>query len=186
MDRIKVEKFLLGEVPLASVDAARPPMVHDFEKLLLRIDDGGVRPDGLPYSAWGADISAGATTLSEVDVWIRRGPAFPLLSINSFFAWIPKGKEKQDIVKCTRSAGKVRPIGLKNTSSKTIAAVTARRAESAFELHSSQRGFRRGHNIGNNIIDLDAAARIGYMRNLLGAVILCDVATAFLRCFTNS
>eukprot|EP00959_Pyramimonas_sp_CCMP1952_P208299 4357321-Pyramimonas_sp.AAC.1 len=65
-----------------------------------------------------------------------------------------------------RSAQDTRPLGLKSTSNKVVAATLNRRITPAIQRVASvvQRGFVAKRNFVNNIVDLDSAARLAAVR----------------------
>ena len=76
--------------------------------------------------------------------------------------FILKGEEEIDDREIIRSPESTRPIGMKNKDNTTISAVTnnSLKFDIARDACSTQRGFLPGRNFVNNIVDLDAVARI--------------------------
>ena len=72
-----------------------------------------------------------------------------------------KGEEELDVKEVIRSPESTRPLGLKNSDNKTIAAVTnySIKFEIARDACSLQRGFLASRNFVNNIVELDAISR---------------------------
>lgn len=85
----------------------------------------------------------------------------PLDFNDTLMTFIPKGEEELDEKEVVRSPESTRPLGLKNSDNKLIAAVTngsLKRGVSGGACEV-QRGFIQGRNFVNNIIELDAWSR---------------------------
>ena len=129
-------------------------------KSLRRAKNSAPGPDGLPYAAWLACGDSGASTLHGIllDVCDGRIPATPFNDTNIVF--LPKSD-----VCCPggliAAPGATRPLGLKNTDNKAIAATLASALASAISATASlvQQGFVRGRRFTDNIIEVDWAAR---------------------------
>ena len=76
--------------------------------------------------------------------------------------FIHKGEEEQDDHEIIRAPESTRPLGIKNKDNTTVAAVTNNclKFDVARDACSAQRGFLPGRNFVDNIVDLDAYARI--------------------------
>ena len=83
--------------------------------------------------------------------------------INSLGIFLPKGTADDDIINSVkRSAANTRPLGLKNTDNKAIAAAVNHAIANAITKWADpqQNGFICGRQGLNNIIDIDARPRI--------------------------
>jgi len=80
-----------------------------------------------------------------------------------------KGELEEDQVEVIRDPSATRPLGLKNSDNKIVTGVTIEKYRSDMQAstHSTQRGFVPGRQLSRNVLDLDAAARIGGMRAIL-------------------
>jgi hypothetical protein len=103
---------------------------------------------------------------------------------------LPKGELAEDEVEIIRDGECTRPLGLKNTDNKVIvsATISTFRKDMRRSTHASQRGFVPGRLLVQNVLDLDAAARIQGMKaairhggksDRLAALALWDYAAAF-------
>eukprot|EP00959_Pyramimonas_sp_CCMP1952_P169169 3534130-Pyramimonas_sp.AAC.1 len=73
-------------------------------------------------------------------------------------AFLPKGDEPSDLVDCTRSPECTRPLTLKNSDSKGVAAAVNLYLAGvvARDTHGVQKGFVAGRKFGEHIVALDA------------------------------
>jgi hypothetical protein len=94
-----------------------------------------------------------------------------------------KGDEDLDHTEILRSPSDTRPLGLNNTDNKTIAACTNRPLKVPIRdgANKLQNGFIAGRNFLDNIVKLDAAARVYSMNpdSLLPVLALFDFGAAF-------
>jgi hypothetical protein len=114
------------------------------------------------YAAWNDKSMFGARTLYLLFLDMCCGKAPPLSFNDSSIAFAIKDDKPEDPVDTIRAAKDLRPIGLKNTDNKIIAgvingAIAGPFASAAVRI---QRGFVRGRQIIDNVVELDAAARI--------------------------
>ena len=117
-------------------------------------------PDGLPYASWLACGDLGATTLHGIllDACNGRVPASSFNDTSIVF--LPKTD-----VSCPggliAAPGAMRPLGLKNTDNKALAATLASTIARAIRRAASpvQQGFVQGRRLTDNIIEIDWAAR---------------------------
>ena len=120
-------------------------------------------PDGIPYAAWLASGSYGAAALHLAMRVMMNGTRHPLGFNNSLGIFLPKGAADDDtLCSVKRTAENTRPLGLKNTDNKTIAAAINYTISGAIThwVDSQQNGFICGRQGLNNIIDIAARARI--------------------------
>ena len=80
----------------------------------------------------------------------------------SKICFAPKGDTPADSIEVLRAEADCRPLSLKNTDNKIITGVIVERFRAFSETHTHkyQRGFVPKRNFLNNVVDLDAAARI--------------------------
>ena len=101
------------------------------------------------------------------------------------FVFAPKGTQDGDEIQVTRAAGDVRPLTLKNSSNKLVAAAAAASVRQVLVLKAAptQRGFVPGRQLGMNILDIDTEARItglrGRAESRMPLLLLFDYAQAF-------
>ena len=146
-------------IDLKGIDLVLPSS-ECIQKFLRRAKNSAPGPDGLPYAAWLACGDSGASTLHGIllDVCDGRIPATSFNDTNIVF--LPKSD-----VCCPggliAAPGATRPLGLKNTDNKAIAATLASALASAISATASpvQQGFVRGRRFTDNIIEVDWAAR---------------------------
>ena len=119
-------------------------------------------PDGLPYAAWAHSGPAAGDTLQGLyfELAAERHPCFGFN--DSVTVFIPKGESDNDLELLARHPGETRPLGLKNSDNKTIAATINHSLKPLINDNACklQRGFIAGRNFLNNIVDLDSFARI--------------------------
>ena len=96
----------------------------------------------------------------------------------------PKGIEDGDAEEVQRAAEDTRPLNLKNTDNKTLAGVTNETLKKPIAKSApvSQRGFVKGRQGLDNVVDIDTRARILDMQangDNVPAIMLYDYAAAF-------
>lgn len=141
----------------------RMPSSQDVQGVIERAPRTAPGPDGLPYQLWAAEAAASARTLHSVMCALASGAPAPPGFNDAWLCMLPKGREAGDASgAASRKVKALRPLSLKNTDSKTIAAATARsmRATVASEAHPAQRGFVCGRQLTANIVEMDAYARL--------------------------
>eukprot|EP00973_Karenia_brevis_P010093 1366513-Karenia_brevis.AAC.1 len=98
----------------------RPPELRDYARTLETVDDSGVGPDGIPYSAWHAAGQEGVVTLSGVSGQMMSGfgagPDFNELDT----VFLAKDQIQWHLGGVVCSGERTRPIGCKNSDDKTI------------------------------------------------------------------
>ena len=139
-------------------------------------------PDGLSYSHWGCTLFTSSITLLHLLQFLCDSGCPPAGFNESLMLFIPKAvlSDEHFIV---RKPSQTRPISLKNTDNKLIAATvnltfTRLLTERA---HISQQGFLPGRHFEGNIVVADAVARaISISRPSLSACMIShDLGTAF-------
>ena len=136
--------------------------IVSFLSFLCSVCDSAPGPDGLPYAAWRAVGFAGAESLFLLYIYFTAGNLPPPSFNSSSFVFPPKGSSPSDRTEVIRSSRDTRPISLKNSDNKTIAAVQNKALCKVLSegLCSVQRGFIRGRNFMQNLVDLDVVGRV--------------------------
>lgn len=162
-----------------------PPDAECMQRQLQRSRRTAPGPDGVPYAMWKAAGLGGARTLCMLLAAFADGEEPPADFNAAWLALLPKGAEDEDSEEnMVRTAGNLRPLLLKNTDSKAIAAALARgmRKLQAAHVHATQRGFIAGREMSRNVLELDTYARAMHSTipgGDLPVLLLCDMATAF-------
>ena len=90
--------------------------------------DNAIGPDGNPNSAWLATGEEGVTSLSQAGDALAGGVKPPLWFYQSILLFAPNGEETEDTIReCIRNASNTRPLAMKNTDNKIVAAVANRK-----------------------------------------------------------
>ena len=150
--------------PFFNFENLELPDQGKLEDAIRRTKDSATGPDGVPYSAYKANVELSAKILhnSMSDLQLD-DPQSDLASFNSQLVWMaPKGASAEDGKVVLRTPNNLRTIFGSNADSKIISGATA------YELveptlcvtPSSQRGFCRGRQLGVNIVDIDAFVRV--------------------------
>jgi hypothetical protein len=162
-----------------------PPSSRTFVRLLHKTMDSAPGIDGLPYSAWAANPIQSAMTLHPLAGEMLCCRIAPPLSFNVVLgAFLPKGEEGE--VLGARHAEATRPLGMRNTDSKIVAGAynSCIRHDISSCACSIQKGFLADRQYGENVIDLDAHARICSIKRLpLSALVGYDMCAAFASLF---
>jgi hypothetical protein len=164
-----------------------PPSSRTFVRLLQNSVDSAPGIDGLPYSAWAANPNLSAMTLHPLAGEILCCRIAPPLAFNVVLgAFLPKGEEGE--VLGARPPEATRPLGMRNTDSKIVAGAfnSCIRHDISSCACSIQKGFLAGRQYGENVIDLDAHARICSIKRLpLSAMVGYDMCAAFASLFQH-
>ena len=141
-------------------------------------------PDGLRDAAWGQAPPRVLALLDRVRLEVQDDAYAPSEFCVAIGVYPPKGKREEDHVDVVRKAAETRPLSLKNSDNKIICGTinwTVRSAISS-RLCSIQRGFKRGAQLIENILDVDTSARISGLpahQHLTPLLILFDFLAAF-------
>ena len=116
-------------------------------------------PDGLPYAAWAEAGLDAVVTLREVLRASSRGDTYSDLN-DQLAVFVPKDTE--DAAPGVREACDTRPLSLNNADVKTVTAVANGPLKRALPSWAAeeQRGFIRGRNFLDNVVDVDSSMRI--------------------------
>ena len=164
--RINLEKahqFAKANITPMHLAEAKLPKQSTMLSFLKRAKASAPGPDGIPYAAWLASGSFGTAALYLAMRMMMDGGKPPPGFNNSIGIFLPKGTADDDtLASVKRTAENTRPLGLKNTDNKTIAAAINLTMSDAIAqwADTQQNGFIRGRQGLNNIIDIDARARI--------------------------
>ncbi|CAK0837872.1 unnamed protein product, partial [Prorocentrum cordatum] len=138
------------------------PDIEDVERAARRARPAAAGPDGIPYAARAR--APGATQHLHAAMLAIMGGACPPEGLNaSWLQFAPKGGDTPSAAQVEREPAKTRPLALKSSGAKLMAAAAANRYLSVVaERHvpSSQRGFVKGRNFLENAWRLDAQARV--------------------------
>ena len=162
----------------------REPTTADYRTFLRRVRHSAPGPDGLAYCFWHFAGHHAAETLFLVDVSLKAGQRAPTSFNESIMVFPPKGDSPHDDAEVIRSPSNVRPISLNNCDNKTVCGVNNALLREAASLHvpEIQRGFIGDRQLADNIIDLDADARIYSFESAPGdnaSLAFWDIAAAF-------
>ena len=158
----EAQEFLESLGDFGTYEDVPPPDEWAMSDTVWSMRDSAPGGDGLPYSSYKGIGLTGVKTLLGADRALRSGVLPPPSFNESVTMFSPKGTQPHDPVEVIREPLKTRPLSLKNTDNKTIVAANVRMLEPQYRKHThvTQNGFRKGKNFLNNLIDLDAAARI--------------------------
>ncbi len=159
-----------------------PPTTRLLQKTAERAAATAPGPDGIPYAAYAN--AAGAAMLYFVQLELLAGKWLPISFNASLTVFPPKGSEEDDHVQVTRTPDCVRPLQLKNTDNKNIAAANNHELSrtTSVSVSTLQNGFIRGRQLLGNVADLDAASHVASFavyRGRFALLILFDIAAAF-------
>lgn len=142
-------------------ETAAPPMRRHLHRLLAKVRDSALGPDGLPFEAWRVHPIFG-DVIFACTLHVATGARMPL-SFNEVLAiFAPKGEEQGDLPSSViRKAADLRPLGLKNTGNKLVAGLFNWQATPLVKRLAApiQRGFVRGRQFMENLIEIDGEAR---------------------------
>jgi len=139
---------------------------------------------GFPFRAGELEGKNAAITLTGVAHEMQRTALPPKGFNHSLTVLPPKGSEPGDADRVVRKAEDTRPLSLKNSDNKTVAGVTNDKLAGVVAKWSNkaQRGFVRGRQGLQIIVEVDTYARLADMLSqpgLLALMIFFDFAAAF-------
>ena len=160
INRAVAEKFLRQYGSTIPSHDMPPPTSSDIKQFIIYAAPTATGPDGVPYSCWNA-TEKGPETLHGLSIELRKGRK-PRKLNRCLGIFPPKGAEENDRTQPTRTPQNTRPLKLQNTDKKAIAGATNNRIAPNVSkwAHKSQKGFCRGRQGINNVIELDARGRI--------------------------
>ena len=171
---LEARDFLENVGDIGSFEDSTPdPNIFHFLRAIAKGKNNSPGPNGIPIAAFRFCPRA-PSLFSEVDTEIKEGSVVPS-DFNLSLAWFPaKGEQEGDLIEVIRAPSDTRPLAGKNTDNKIIvlANVLALERQYCRITHKAQNGFVPGRNFLNNLVDVDAAARIYSMKHM-GAGPLC-------------
>ena len=167
-------KFDLGDIEPIGLD--------EFEELVRKRRTSAPGPDGLPYTVWSASLACGIAVLYRCYLDVISGVSPPSWYNESLLVFIPKGDGdplRNDVEAAPKD---LRPLNLSNSDHKLVAqALNCALAEIAQRVcHQNQRGFIKGRNISDNVVQLEGATQVHLLRDdRCPGQLLFDVQAAF-------
>ena len=151
--------------------------------IIMASRDSAPGPDGIPYSAWKiAPLHVLEALHLCYSSWIDYG-ALPHGFGHSYLWLLPKGDDPNDNDGIMlRSPEQTRPLSGANTDSRLFATCLRHSIEDAVceWAHPFQKGFLRGRNILENVLDIEKSALLASCApNNTSATILLDFRAAF-------
>lgn len=137
------------------------PSVSHFGAFLSRAKDSGAGIDGIRYSA--LNVPAQLVVLKAILVQVVNGFTIPNFYRAALYFWIPKKSLAEDRPgHIVRKCDELRGIGKRSVLIKTISAVISKCTALAVSRStvSTQRGFKATFNFVDNVLEMDAEARI--------------------------
>lgn len=182
-------RFQPGEIDerlqMAVIRVWTPPMVAAWPmpsatmigRTLRRSKNTSPGPDGLPYGGWKASGHAGWTVLLRLLTHLATTGTPPRSLNDATGAFLPKGTDERDSATTgarTRDAAATRPLSLRNTDAKILAAQVNKPLAVALPAWASarQRGFVRGRGPLEHVTELDGAARRHTLQAFAGGDVL--------------
>ena len=182
-DSAAADSFLQNYKSSFDFPKTPPPSTANFQQFLFRARHSGPGIDSLPYAAWKFAGVFAYQLLFEASLWLRSGRTMCIDFNDALHHFAAKGDEDLDHSEVLRSPSDTRPLGLRNTDNKTIAACANWSMKKTISVGASrlQNGFIFHRNFLNNIVNLDAAARVYSMdtSKLLPIIALFDFGAAF-------
>ena len=138
-------------------------------------------PDGIPGWIWSRFALLAVRLLFACARFIALGGEVPADTNLAFLVWIPKAEVVTGEAGVASAPGDLRPISLKNASSKIlwkVFAIAVRDGLAAW-ISEEQRGFVKRRRPAASCLLLDAYARLVSIRHPRGALVSLDFQTAF-------
>ena len=149
----------------------------EFSMIIMSAKHSSPGPDGIPYAAWACDIRAQVILYSAYMMWMTDGytPVF----FNIAYLWLlPKGTPPDGIF----NPSDTRPLSGANADAKIFAMALAERFNTVVNKWAiaAQRGFIRGRQMLQNVIDIETHAIVdARLPTRSAALIFFDFAAAF-------
>ena len=147
----EIDDFLREHGSTFDFSSCTSPVASTYRHLLHFLQNSGAGVDGLPYQAYISAPEILIPFLVRATNWMANGQPMSLYFNNLRQVFIPKGNEEGDGIELIRSPDNTRPLGLKNTFNKLIAAATnhcIKRAIARDACHI-QNGFLASRNFVN-------------------------------------
>eukprot|EP00959_Pyramimonas_sp_CCMP1952_P420957 8818396-Pyramimonas_sp.AAC.1 len=136
----------------------RAPTKSDIRKVVARARHSAPGIDGLPYAAWASADVCLDVLCNSLD-WLLSGQLLYDSASVTIQAFLPKGTDQHDESGggCSRSADRVRVLGLRSADVKISTAAINRSMRPLVDsvVPCAQRGFVVGRNFGYHILELD-------------------------------
>ena len=162
------------------------PSTDDFLEVGRKAPRSAPGPDGLSYDFWQAAGLEGATTLKLVMWEAMNQGTTPENFCDAWGCYLPKGEADEGDKLVARSAAETRPLALKNTDNKLIAAVLNKKLKYKLPgwADAAQHGFVKGRQAVDAIVDMDTGMRVTdweetAMADKMPLAALFDYAAAF-------
>ena len=163
INRKLVQIFADNFCPPIDFSNTHLPTERDIMEFLKRTKHSAPGPDGIPYSCWLAAGEQGARILHRILVSMCNGKSPPVGFNDMLGIYLPKGSLDGDTKHSVNRTGDcTRPLGLKNTDNKSVAGAVNYTISPtiAKAADTSQNGFTKGRQGVDNVVTLDAQARI--------------------------
>ena len=141
---------------------ASRPTKSNVAEVMKKLPKTASGPDGLPYCAWQQGGDEAVETLWQITDAQCEGETPPRQLNDSVTLFVPKGELEDDHIQVVREVGDNRPLSLKNSDNKIATAAVNNCAQPVIvhSVHKFQNGFVKGRQLLQNVVDLDALARI--------------------------
>ncbi|CAK0802619.1 unnamed protein product, partial [Prorocentrum cordatum] len=128
-----------------------------FQELVEKLHDSAPGPDGIPYSVWRAHDNC-TRILYDFYLYFLASQRLPDDFNEALGVFLPKGSQPGDDILVRREADTTRPISLSNSDNKIISKALNCFLRDIVEItaHTQQRGFVRGRQIVDNLIEMEA------------------------------
>jgi endonuclease/exonuclease/phosphatase family metal-dependent hydrolase len=155
---------------------------NEFIAIAERCTDSAPGPDGIPYSAWVQADPRFIDCVHRAYDELLDGAMLPDDFNDAHMVFLPKGEYDGDVHGIARTPEATRPLTLSNAVAKVLAsAMNASLSQMAARTVSPrQRGFVRGRNLLDNVVETEAAA-IHYAQYYgdTSGIALLDLVAAF-------
>jgi exonuclease III len=155
---------------------------EDFIAIAERCSDSAPGPDGIPYSAWVRADPRFIDCVHKAYDELLDGADLPEDFNNANMVFLPKGELDGDAFGIARLPESTRPLSLSNAVAKIMAsALNASLSQMAARtVTSRQRGFVKGRNLLDNILETEAAAiHFAKFYPDTSGIVLLDLLAAF-------
>ena len=139
-------------------------------------------PDGVSYRTWKACGREAHDILYESCLEILRGGTAPVWFNSARVVFIPKTGDEEYCGSVAAEPGHLRPLSLSNCDHKLVcvAVCCSLRRICDDTVHEAQRGFRKGKQLTDNVLSLNAFTERHLMLGApLPAQVLMDIKAAF-------
>jgi endonuclease/exonuclease/phosphatase family metal-dependent hydrolase len=155
---------------------------EEFIAIAQRCTDSAPGPDGIPYSAWVQADPRFIDCVHRAYDELLDGAMLPDDFNDAHMVFLPKGEYDGDVHGIARTPEATRPLTLSNAVAKVLAsAMNASLSQMAARTVSPrQRGFVRGRNLLDNVVETEAAAiHFAQYYGDTSGIALLDLVAAF-------